>query len=55
MLEKLGFEEIKHSSSMNDLVDTLDPVSARSRENIITVTAPYWRSDINIEEDVIEE
>ena len=55
VLEKLGFEEIKHSSSMNDLVDTLDPVSARSRENIITVTAPYWRSDINIEEDVIEE
>ena len=55
VLEKLGFQETSQTSSMNDLIDTLDPLSARSRENSITLTAPYWRSDINIEEDVIEE
>ena len=39
----------------SDLIDTLDPSAAANRDYSLTVTPPYWRSDINIEEDVVEE
>ena len=55
VLLKLGFAELRQPSSVNDLIDTLDPSAAANRDYSLTVTPPYWRSDINIEEDVVEE
>ena len=54
-LESLGFERKEISSSVIDLVETLEAGRAEGSGESIEVVTPYWRSDIHIEDDLIEE
>jgi len=40
---------------VEDVYRSLDFQTERTGEDAVSVTVPYWRSDINIEEDLIEE
>ncbi len=54
-LESLGFAKNEMSMSVVDLVETLEAGRPEGSTESIEVVTPYWRSDINIEDDLIEE
>ncbi len=55
VLNSLGFERAKEPAGLIDLIEAVEAAPAPERANTLWMKAPYWRSDISIEEDLIEE
>lgn len=55
VLYSLGFQRIEGPSKMVDLIETLEGSVSPERDQTIWVIPPIWRSDIHIEDDIIEE
>ncbi len=55
VLESLGFQRAKGPTSMVDLIEALEGSASRERGQSLWVTPPIWRSDIHIEDDLVEE
>ena len=55
VLESLGFEETDAPGGLIDLIETLEAAPAPERADTIWVKIPYWRSDISMEDDLVEE
>ena len=54
-LASLGFEEAEPPGGMIDLIETLEAAPASERDDTLWLKVPYWRSDISIEDDLVEE
>ncbi len=54
-LESLGFEEVEQPGGLIDLIETLEAGPSSERTSTLWLKVPYWRSDISIEDDLVEE
>ena len=54
-LESLGFEEADAPGGLIDLIETLEAGASSERSDTFWLKVPYWRSDISIEDDLVEE
>ena len=54
-LESLGFEEAERPGGLIDLIETLEGGPSSERTDTLWLKVPYWRSDISIEDDLVEE
>ena len=54
-LTSLGFEEAKEPGGLIDLIETLEAGPSSERTSTLWLKVPYWRSDISIEDDLVEE
>ena len=54
-LTSLGFEETKEPGGLIDLIETLEAGPSSERTDTLWLKVPYWRSDISIEDDLVEE
>ena len=54
-LESLGFEEAQEPGGLIDLIETLEARPSSERSDTFWLKVPYWRSDISIEDDLVEE
>ena len=55
VLASLGFERAKEPEGVIDLIEAVEAAPAPERHSTLWMTAPYWRSDISIEDDLVEE
>ena len=55
VLVSLGFERTKEPEGLIDLVEAIEAGPTPERENTLWMNAPYWRSDVTIEDDLVEE
>ena len=55
VLESLGFEEAEQPGGLIDLIETVEAAPSAERTDTLWLKAPYWRSDISIEDDLVEE
>ena len=55
VLTSLGFEKVKKPGGLIDLVDPSEAAPAPELPDVLWVKAPYWRSDVSIEDDLVEE
>lgn len=55
VLTSLGFKAGTQPEGLIDMMEAFEGGAIRDRDESLWMEAPYWRSDINIEEDVIEE
>lgn len=55
VLESLGFEEAEPPGGLIDLIETIEAAPSAERTDTLWLKVPYWRSDIAIEDDLIEE
>ena len=55
VLESLGFEEDAPPGGLIDLIETIEAGPSAERTDTLWLKVPYWRSDISIEDDLIEE
>ena len=55
VLESLGFEETRAPGGMIDLIEAVEAAPSPERSDTLWVKVPYWRSDIAIEDDLVEE
>lgn len=54
VLKSLGFERARAPEGLIDLIEAIEAAPAPER-NTLWMRAPYWRSDIAIEDDLVEE
>ncbi len=54
-LSSLGFEEAEEPGGLIDLIETLEAGPSSERTDTFWLKVPYWRSDISIEDDLVEE
>jgi phenylalanyl-tRNA synthetase beta chain len=54
-LTSLGFEKAKQPGGLIDLIEAVEAAPAAERTNTLWMKVPYWRSDIEIEDDLVEE
>ena len=54
-LESLGFERDRAPESIMPTMDAFTVGSAPEPDSVIWMKPPYWRSDITIEDDIVEE
>ena len=54
-LESLGFERDRAPESIMPTMDAFAVGSAPESDSVIWMKPPYWRSDITIEDDIVEE
>ena len=54
-LTSLGFEKGKEPGGLIDLIEAVEAAPAAERNNTLWMKIPYWRSDITIEDDLVEE
>ena len=54
-LASLGFEEAEEPGGLIDLIETLEAGPSSERSDTFWLKVPYWRSDISIEDDLVEE
>ena len=54
-LESLGFERDREPESIMPTMDAFTVGSAPESDSVIWMKPPYWRSDITIEDDIVEE
>ena len=54
-LESLGFERDRAPESIMPTMDAFTVGSAPESDSVIWMKPPYWRSDITIEDDIVEE
>ena len=54
-LASLGFEETEQPGGLIDLIETLEAGPSSERSDSFWLKVPYWRSDISIEDDLVEE
>ncbi len=55
VLDSLGFERTAEPSGLIDVIEAVEAGPAPERRDTIWVKAPYWRSDVSIEDDLVEE
>ena len=55
VLESLGFEEAEETGGLIDLIETVEAAPSDERSDTLWLKVPYWRSDISIEDDLVEE
>ena len=55
VLTSLGFKRGKQPEGLIDMMEAFGGGAISDRDDSLWMEAPYWRSDIRIEEDVIEE
>ena len=55
VLGSLGFEVAKEPEGLIDLVEAVEARPTPERDNTLWINVPYWRSDVHIEDDLIEE
>jgi phenylalanyl-tRNA synthetase beta chain len=55
VLNSLGFEKSDPPTGLLNALETIEATIVPEREETMWFTPPYWRSDISIEEDIIEE
>ena len=55
VLNSLGFERAKAPEGLIDMMETLEAGAIPERDDTLWMKAPYWRSDISIEDDLVEE
>ena len=55
VLVSLGFERTKEPEGLIDLVEAVEAGPSPERDSTLWMNAPYWRSDVNIEDDLVEE
>ena len=55
VLGSLGFEEAEEPGGLIDLIETVEAAPSDERTDTLWLKAPYWRSDISIEDDLVEE
>ena len=55
VLTSLGFEEAEAPGGLIDLIETLEAGPSSERSDTFWLKVPYWRSDISIEDDLVEE
>ena len=55
VLDALGFERASEPSGLIDVIEAVEAGPAPERRDTIWVKAPYWRSDVSIEDDLVEE
>ena len=55
VLDSLGFERAPEPSGLIDVIEAAEAGPAPERRDTIWVKAPYWRSDVSIEDDLVEE
>ena len=54
-LASLGFKETEQPGGLIDLIETLEAGPSSERSDTFWLKVPYWRSDISIEDDLVEE
>ena len=54
-LASLGFEEMEPPGGLIDLIEALEGGPSSERTDTLWLRVPYWRSDISIEDDLVEE
>ena len=55
VLDSLGFERAPEPSGLIDIIEAAEAGPAPERSDTIWVKPPYWRSDLGIEDDLVEE
>ena len=55
VLESLGFEETDQPGGPIDLIEAVEAGPSAERTDTMWLRVPYWRSDISIEDDLVEE
>ena len=55
VLDSLGFERAPEPSGLIDVIEAVEAGPAPERRDTIWVKPPYWRSDVSIEDDLVEE
>ena len=55
VLESLGFEKAEEPGGLIDLIETVEAAPSAERSDTLWLKVPYWRSDISIEDDLVEE
>ena len=55
VLESLGFEEGEAPGGLIDLIEAVEAAPSDERSDTLWFKVPYWRSDISIEDDLVEE
>ncbi len=55
VLESLGFEETEAPGGLIDLIEAVEAAPSAERSDTLWLKVPYWRSDISIEDDLVEE
>ena len=55
VLGSLGFERAKEPEGLIDLIEAVEAGPTPERDGTLWMTAPYWRSDVTIEDDLVEE
>ena len=55
VLKSLGFERAGAPEGLIDMMETLEAGAIPERDDALWMKAPYWRSDISIEDDLVEE
>ena len=55
VLESLGFEEDQEPGGLIDLIEAVEAGPSAERTDTLWLKVPYWRSDISIEDDLVEE
>ena len=55
VLGSLGFEEAEEPGGLIDLIETVEAAPSAERTETLWLNVPYWRSDISIEDDLVEE
>ncbi len=55
ILASLGFERDREPEGLVDLIETVEAGPAPERTDTLWVRAPYWRSDVSMEDDLVEE
>ena len=55
VLESLGFEEGAPPGGLIDLIEAVEAAPSAERTDTLWLKVPYWRSDISIEDDLVEE
>ena len=55
VLESLGFERTKAPEELMEIFEAVEAAAIPERDSTLWMKAPYWRSDISIEDDLVEE
>ena len=55
VLDALGFERAAEPSGLINVIEAVEAGPAPERRDTIWVKPPYWRSDVSIEDDLVEE
>ncbi len=55
VLESLGFERADAPGGLIDLIEAVEAAPSAERDDTLWLKVPYWRSDISIEDDLVEE